>query len=127
MQLTQIRKARKILQQPCRDILNRTGQEANSRGHEQHANNLLNCPEVVTKPLDNTHKGLKGECRQQERHAEPSRIESEQQNTLADCVLRSGNRKDRSENWADARRPAEAKSQPHNIGAPKTWGPLHID
>ena len=66
---------------------------------------------------------LDGDRREDERNAEPKRIDQEQADALADRVLAGGDGENGPEHRPDAGRPAEGEGEPDDIGADQAGGP----
>ena len=87
---------------------------------------LLHMREMGAKAHQEGGERLDRERRDDERHAEPERIDREQAGALRHRRLRRRDRQDRRQDRTDARRPAEREGEPHHIGAPQpdrlcTW------
>ena len=76
-------------------------------------------PRWVRKRARKAANGSTAKRRDDERHAEAERIDREHAGALRHGRFRRRDREDRGEDRADARRPAERKGKPHQIGAPQ--------
>ena len=81
--------------------------------------------QVALEMGDEGRAGLDREGGEQERNAEPGRIDREQHRALGDRLLRRRHGEDRGEDRPDAGRPAEREGEPHGIGAPQPDRPRH--
>ena len=83
--------------------------------------------EMRAEAREERRERLDRERRDQERNAEPERIDREQARALGDRRLGGRDRQDRRQDRADARRPAEREGEPHHIGAPQPDRLRHLE
>jgi hypothetical protein len=86
--------------------------------HEDHdaAGHKLKPPSHAADPLDPRDEAVGKKGGEHEGHAEPERIDREQSHAFGDACLGRCYRQDRSEDRANARRPAEPERQSERIG-----------
>ena len=85
-------------------------------------------PKCSPEALEESQKGTDGNRGQDERNAEPERIDEQQPHAGAEARLVRRQRQHGRQHRADARRPAERKSEAHHIGSSKTGAlPIGVD
>src|SRR4029079_845683 len=117
--LTDLAEDRKSFQQPHTHLVDAAGQERNPGQNEQRAHRLLYAVKVMAKAREKGREGLDRKGGNNERDSEPQRVDRKQARTLGHRVLRRRDGQDGGENWPDARRPSERKSESDDIGTPE--------
>jgi len=92
------------------------GATKNAGEHKKATKHLLDCGEVALEALHGREERADGDSGDDKGNAEAERIDEEQAHSLADRVFARGDGEDRAKHRADARRPAEGKGEPDDIG-----------
>src|SRR5215468_2542576 len=110
---------RKRLDQPAVELREHTGEKADAGEHEQAAHYPLDMSKVRAKAREESGKRLDRKRGDDERQAEPKRVDGKQARALGDRGLRCRDGEDCRQDRPDARRPAEREGEPHHIRTPQ--------
>src|SRR5262249_44775310 len=104
--------------------------EESSNYNQQHSTGYFYSVEVASKARVETEKAIDADRGQEERDSDAHRIDGQKKDAATDAVLRTGNRKNGSQDWTDAGGPAKSESEsddkrsPNSLASPNAVHPL---